>query len=211
MGSPLWSCFGVPFMTLRRIALVGGLITVLLIVLYAALGPVANWQNTPRVDVSALEALRVGDMKKLVFHERPRAPVTKTFLTKDGEETDFSAYRGKVLLVNFWATWCAPCREEMPALDALQREMGGEDFAVLTIATGRNPVKMIEVFFDKVGVSNLPVLRDPTQRLATAMSVFGLPTSVVLDREGNEIARMTGEAEWDGADAKAVIRGVLGE
>ncbi len=198
-------------MTLPRIALMGGAITVLLIVLYAAFGPGANQQNTPGVEPASLEALRLGDMKKLVFHSEPRPPVATAFLDADGAETDLSAYEGKTVLVNFWATWCAPCLKEMPALDKLQQVLGGDRFAVVTIATGRNPPKMIDVFFERAAIENLPKLRDPSQELARAMSVFGLPTSMVLDGQGREIARLRGDADWASEEAVALLKAVVGD
>lgn len=115
-------------------------------------------------------------------------------------------YKGKVVLVNFWATWCAPCRKEMPALDALQSELGGEDFQVVTIATGRNAVPKIHEFFAETGVTNLPVLLDPRQQLARDMGVVGLPVTVLIDRDGNEIARLMGDDHWDSDGAKTLIR-----
>ena len=198
-------------MTLPRLALAGGAIIALTLVIYAAFGPGANRQTGSGADVSSLEALRVGDMKKLVFHAEPRDAVMTAFLNADGAQTNISAYAGKTVLVNFWATWCAPCRAEMPALDALQRELGGEKFEVVTIATGRNPPRKIDVFFEMVGVRNLPKARDPTQALTRDMSVFGLPTTVLLNHAGQEIARMRGDAAWDRPEAVALLRAVIGE
>jgi thiol-disulfide isomerase/thioredoxin len=115
------------------------------------------------------------------------------------------------VLVNFWATWCAPCRKEMPQLNALQKEFGGDDFQVLTIATGRNSEEGIKRFFEEAGVDSLPRHQDPKQKLASQMGVFGLPISVLLDREGREIARLQGDAEWDSESARAIIAALIKE
>ncbi|WP_420005155.1 TlpA family protein disulfide reductase [Arenibacterium sp. LLYu02] len=157
-------------------------------------------------DFSAVEALRDGDMKKLVFHEEGKAVSTKAFDLADGAGTATLAdYQGKYVLVNFWATWCPPCREEMPMLSALQEEFGGENFEVLTLATGRNNPAGIKKFFDEIGVTNLPRHQDPKGAVARDMVVLGLPITVILDPEGHEIARLRGEADWSSESARAVI------
>ncbi len=165
--------------------------------------------NTAFADLSDVAALRDGDMKKLVLHEVAKPAGTASFLDTDGGIHDLTEYRGKYVLLNFWATWCAPCRKEMPALDALSRELGGERFAVVPVATGRNLVPAIQKFFDQVGVEALPILLDKPQDLAREMGVFGLPVTVILDPEGQEIARMRGDADWASDSAKAIISALI--
>ncbi len=176
-------------------------------ILYMALVLVAN---PAFADSATLEALRDGSMKKLVFAD-PVAVPDVAFTDPDGGEYRLSDWQGKYVLVNFWATWCAPCRAEMPALDALQDEFGGERFEVVTIATGRNVLAGIHRFFDETGVKNLPILLDPRQALAREMGVFGLPTTILMDPDGNEIARMRGDAEWHSDSARAIIASWIGE
>lgn len=94
-------------------------------------------------------------------------------------------------------------------LDALQAEFGGETFEVVTIATGRNAVPAIKRFFEEIGVSHLPILLDPKQELAREMAVLGLPITIILNPEGQEIARLRGDAEWDGESAKAIITALV--
>ncbi len=161
-------------------------------------------------NMSAAAALREGDMKKLNFHSDLRAISEKPFVTTDGNNRALADYQGKVVLLNFWATWCAPCRKEMPMLAELQRQMGGDAFQVVTLATGRNPLPAMQKFFDEIGVDNLPLYRDPKQEIARDMSVLGLPATVLIDREGREIARMTGDADWSGASARAILEHVIG-
>ncbi|WP_420568336.1 TlpA family protein disulfide reductase [Thalassovita sp.] len=176
------------------------------IVLYTAL---ALGANTSLAADAALEALRVGDMKKLNLHSDAKAIPDVVFFAEDGSEITLTDYQGKTLLVNFWATWCAPCRKEMPALAALQDEFGGEDFQVVTIATGRNPAPAMKKFFDQIGVTNLPLHRDPKQALARKMSVLGLPVTVVVTPEGQEIGRLMGDADWHSDEARAMVAALL--
>lgn len=179
-----------------------------LAILYTALCLAAN--AAIAADVATLEALREGDMRKLRFHETATEVPATVFTDPDGGEHRLSDWRGRHVLLNFWATWCAPCRKEMPMLDALQSEFGGDAFEVVTVATGRNSVPGIRRFFEETGVENLPILLDPKQELAREMAVLGLPITVLIDPEGREIARLIGDAEWDSDSAKAIIASLLG-
>lgn len=152
------------------------------------------------------QAARDGGLDKLVVAEDPAPVAAAEFTDRDGGTHTLADWQGKVVLLNFWATWCAPCREEMPSLDALQAQMGGDDFTVVPIATGRNAPERIDAFYAETGLENLPVLLDPRQQLARAMGVVGLPVTVLIDRDGNEVARLLGEADWTSEPAKAVIR-----
>ena len=174
-------------------------------VLYTGLALTAN---IALADTSALEALREGTMKKLSFSE-PMDVSDKAFTDPDGGEFTLAGFQGKTVLVNFWATWCAPCRKEMPMLSELQAEFGGDDFEVVTIATGRNSIPGIRKFFEEIGVDNLPIYLDPKQKLARDMAVLGLPITLILDEEGREIARMRGDAEWNSDSAKAIIKALI--
>ena len=152
--------------------------------------------------------LRDGDMKKLVVHEAPQDFAQAEFEGPDGKAS-LADYKGKVVLVNFWALWCAPCREEMPTLEALGAEFRDQDFAVVTVATGPNAPPAIDKFFDEIGVENLPKYRDQRAALGRAAGVLGLPVSVILDREGREVARLTGTANWSSDSAKAIVQALL--
>lgn len=166
--------------------------------------------NAALADAASLNALRHGDMKKLNFHETPKPAAAAEFVLADGAGTATLAdYRGKHILLNFWATWCVPCRKEMPALAELQAELGGPDFEVLTLATGRNSPAGIKKFFADAGITNLPRHQDPKQAVAREMGVLGLPITVILNPEGREIARLIGDAQWNSDSAKSIVRTLL--
>lgn len=176
--------------------------------LYTALALGANVAMA--ADTDALAALAEGDMKKLAWHDAPKPAGETAFETVEGGEISLDAYAGKHVVLNFWATWCAPCREEMPYLSELQEEFGGEAFEVVTVATGRNAVPGMRAFFEEIGVDNLPLHRDPQQALAREMGVFGLPITVILTPEGEEIARLRGDAEWASDSARAIVAALIG-
>lgn len=175
--------------------------------LYTALLAGANPAAAEMPDIAAL---RDGDMKKLVVHTTPESVSNAAFdLADDAGKTTLEDYQGKYVLVNFWATWCAPCRKEMPELNALQKEFGGDDFEVLTIATGRNSPQGIKKFFAEAGIDSLPRHQDARQSLAGQMGIFGLPITVLIDPEGREVARLRGDAKWDSDSAKAIVKSLI--
>ncbi len=176
--------------------------------LYTALSVMAN---TALADPAALEALREGDMRKLTFHSEPLPGSDVTFMGQDGSEMTLSNYQGKYVAINFWATWCAPCRKEMPQLADLQSQLGGDEFEVVTIATGRNPKPAMEAFFDDIGVDNLPLHTDERQNLARSLGVLGLPVTLIVDPDGNEIARLQGDADWSSDSAVAIVEALIAE
>ena len=176
--------------------------------LYKALLGVANLGAAQPADIADL---REGDMRKLVFHAAPIATTDEAFTHEDGSEMVLADLQGRYVVLNFWVTWCAPCRIEMPHLSALQSDLGGDDFEVVTIAVGPNPLPAMQRFFDEIGVDNLPLHTDARQRFARSMGVLGLPVTVILDPEGMEIARMQGEADWSSDSAVAIITALLDE
>lgn len=180
---------------------------ILVAALYTSL---ALGANTAHADIAAADAARTGDMRKLAFHAAPVDLPEIGLVDEADAARSLAAYKGQWVAVNFWATWCAPCRKEMPSLQALDSAMG-DGFSVVTVATGRNSVEGIDKFFAEAGVTTLPKLRDPKSELARNMGVLGLPLTVILNPEGQEIARLIGDADWGGADAKAMFAALMAD
>jgi len=123
--------------------------------------------------------------------------------TINGKTVELTSLRGKVIVLNFWATWCGPCKEEMPALDRLSRRFDPADVAVLTI-TAEHEDTRIKQFMNQLN-SSLPVLLDTQRDVATALMVRGLPTTIFVAKNGTVVGRAVGPREWDGADAVSFI------
>jgi thiol-disulfide isomerase/thioredoxin len=128
-----------------------------------------------------------------------------------GAPADMAPYRGKALLVNLWATWCAPCIEELPSLGQLQQELGGEDFQVVTIAIDEREPSKIEPFLAKHGAANLPVLIDRDRTIDKVAKVIALPTSLLVDREGQVKAMLTGDARWNCGKALEAVKAFVAD
>jgi thiol-disulfide isomerase/thioredoxin len=128
-----------------------------------------------------------------------------------GKPADMAAYRGKALLVNLWATWCAPCIRELPSLGHLQRTLGGADFAVLTIALDEPDAAKVAPFLAQHGAANLPALIDTNRTIDKVMPVSALPTSLLVDKDGKVRGILTGDAEWHCGAALEVVKAFVAD
>ena len=142
----------------------------------------------------------------------PRRPTPEVPM-RDGEgaELGLDRFRGKVVLLNFWATWCAPCVREMPALDRLQAAMGGPDFEVVTVSIDRGGKQAVAPWMADKKLENLGIYLDPKSKLLRAFGARGLPTTYVIDRAGRTAGVIEGPAEWDSVEAKRLVRFYLAE
>jgi thiol-disulfide isomerase/thioredoxin len=160
-------------------------------------------------DRATLKQLRGGDMVKLIVHAAPRDRITETFRDLYGNRLTLADYSGKVVLLNIWATWCPPCRAEMPSLDRLAGEMEGPDFALIALSTDRGGVERVAQFYDDYLIDNLDIMHDRSGNFARQAGVLGLPVTLILDRQGREIARLLGDADWDSPEARAILRRII--
>ncbi len=154
-----------------------------------------------------------GEVAALTVAQTPFRVPDLAFKDADGRERTLADWRGRTVLVNLWATWCVPCRKEMPALDALQSDLGGPKFEVVAINIDtRDPAKPV-AFLKDIGVTHLVYYSDPSakvfQELRLAGKAFGMPTTLIVDRSGCEIGEMAGPAEWASADGVKLISAAL--
>jgi len=154
--------------------------------------------------------LITGEMADFTLAFPPRPAPQIPFEAEGGMRT-LDDFRGKVVLVNFWATWCAPCLKEMPSLDTLQGQLGGDDFAVVAIATDPKGREEAARYLARLETNNLALYTDPRLLFASAIGgTDGLPISILYDRDGSEIGRLVGAADWSSPEAIRLIRAVMG-
>jgi thiol-disulfide isomerase/thioredoxin len=128
------------------------------------------------------------------------------FTDAEGRETRFEAFRGRALVVNFWATWCPPCVAEMPSLDRLHAQVSRDGIEVLALSSDRGGRAQVEPFYQRTAIRHLGIWLDPRGAAGRSLGIRGLPTTIILDRRGLEVARLEGEAEWDHPAMVAALR-----
>ena len=188
--------------------------------------PAAPRPARPRRAALALAGLVLLAASALVFYlatgERPAGPRSGVgwanspqpvpeirFQGADGKAHTLSDFRGKVVLLNVWATWCVPCRKEMPALDRLQQTLGGAEFEVIALSIDSGGAAAVRRFYDEIGIRSLALYVDPSMAASGKLRTVGIPTTLLLDREGRERWRKTGPAEWDSPEIIESLRAKL--
>jgi thiol-disulfide isomerase/thioredoxin len=207
----------------RRIRLVAG---AALVGLLAVLGGVAGVYVTEQgagngatgrcaaalPTAERLKPLTTGEVAALLPASAPEDVRDLAFFREDGAAGTVGDYAGKAVLLNLWATWCIPCREEMPALDRLQQARGGERFQVVTVNLDVGDPAKPAAFLKETGIKSLPDFRDPKMKIFNDLKArslaFGMPTTLIIDADGCQVAALHGPAEWDSAEAGAVIDAV---
>lgn len=157
---------------------------------------------------SPLAGLNKGAMAPLVLRPEP-VDLPEFSFTADGSAKTLRDFAGKVVLMNIWATWCIPCREEMPALDKLEAKLGGKDFAVVAVNIDKGGPDKASAFLKETGATHLPLYTDSAGKLFATLKAVGMPTTLILDRKGREIARLVGPADWASPEALAVIEAAI--
>ena len=156
-------------------------------------------------------SLASGAMQKLVIHPVPKPLPEFTVLDRDGKPRRLAEWRGKVVLVNFWASWCPPCRKEMPEIVALQEAFAGKDFVVVAISEDYKGYDWAFQALKMMGAQRLTLLWDKGNAALRALNERGLPVTLLLNREGLEVARLVGPAAWNAPEAQAVIKTLLAQ
>ena len=144
-------------------------------------------------------------------HDQPMTMPEIRFEDDRGRAVTLANFKGKVVLLSIWATWCGPCRREMPTLDRLQAQLGGPDFEVVALSIDRQGIKVIEQFYKELKINHLAMYVDTSGKVVRDLNVRGLPTSLLIDRSGRELAWMIGPADWDSPVSIAFIRSYLGK
>jgi thiol-disulfide isomerase/thioredoxin len=206
---------------MRRKLIVLGSVLVGAVIGYAAVSRFSDTRNTsgdpdcrPAVALSKkLSPLAHGEVAALTMATAPLKLPDLAFLDADGQPKRLSDWRGKTVLVNLWATWCVPCRKEMPALDALQGQLGGADFEVVAINIDTRDPQKPKAFLRDGNLSKLAYFTDANAKVFQDLKgigrALGMPTSVLVDGKGCEIATIAGPAEWASDDAVKLIKAAV--
>ena len=147
------------------------------------------------------------------FLVKPERKPLPDFAFQDGagKPLKLSDWKGRVVLVNLWATWCAPCRKEMPDLATLQKELGSDQFEVVAISVDRKGAEASSTFLKETGADNLKLYVEPTTAIVGELQSAGLPATILVDRQGREIGRLLGPAHWAAPEAIALVKAALAE
>ncbi len=169
-----------------------------------------GWTGVAMIVVmTSLFAAAQAPLKSFVLHDAPKPVATVAFDDAEGRSRTLADFKGKVVLLNIWATWCVPCRKEMPALDRLQGAMGSPDFEVLPVSIDRGGIAKVRDFYSEIGVRHLAIYIDVSGQAPRALGAVGLPTTLVIDRAGQEVGRVIGPAEWDSSEIADVLRPII--
>ena len=136
------------------------------------------------------------NIKNLVIHKQNKKLKNITFLDVDNKPINLNEFTGQLVIINFWATWCAPCKEEMPSLDNLKNLKAFENLKILPINVGQEDIQKSKFFFDDLKIKNLELYFDNSIKLAKTFTLRGLPTSVIINKEGEEFARIIGSIDF---------------
>lgn len=182
---------------------------------YVTVGPNDNVSSAPPAGGEAKSGSAAtpdaghGDLVGYVDRPVPLDMPEVRFKDETGADMTLAAFKGKTVLLNLWATWCAPCRKEMPSLDRLQAALGSDKFEVVALSLDRAGVEAARKFYDEIGVKSLKLYIDSTMRAGNSLKAVGMPTTILIDAEGRERGRLPGPAEWDSAEAKEIIAKVM--
>lgn len=180
-----------------------------LALLLAAIYAIAVTPDNGRIAKGSRPEASSDRISRFKWLNAPRALPDTPFEDAEGHPVHFADFAGKVVLVNLWATWCAPCIEEMPSLAQLQEHVGRGDFEIVAISQDRKAEDARE-WIGANGLAALALYHDPGNDLLDTLKAPGLPTSILIDREGREVGRLEGPADWSSDSAKALIAKVLG-
>jgi thiol-disulfide isomerase/thioredoxin len=155
------------------------------------------------------KALSTGTLAAFLIHPETKPLPDVAFADGEGKPLKLSDWKGRVVLINLWATWCAPCRKEMPDLAKLQRELGSDQFEVVAISVDRKGVEASSSFLKETGADALRLYVEPSTNIVGELQSAGLPATILVDRQGRELGRLLGPAHWAAPEAVALIQAAL--
>ncbi|MCZ6744188.1 MAG: TlpA disulfide reductase family protein [Alphaproteobacteria bacterium] len=177
------------------------------------LAPTAERASAGGANAAPIPAVQTPPPEPLEFPfdllDPPRPLPELRFVDGEGRPLTLADFRGKVILLNIWATWCIPCLREMPTLDRLQAKLGGPRFEVVVLSIDIGGIPVVEKFYRALKLDSLGIYVDKTLRVKRDLGIVGIPTTLLIDRQGREIGRLAGPAEWDSKEAIKAIRRYL--
>jgi thiol-disulfide isomerase/thioredoxin len=169
-----------------------------------------GWTAAMLFAVASLQfAMAQDPPKNVVQHGVPKTIAAISFEDSQGRSRSLADFKGKVVALNIWATWCGPCRAEMPALDRLQAALGGRDFEVVPVSIDRGGIDLVKKFYAEINIRNLAIYVDTSGQVMRTLGAIGVPTTLVIDRAGNEVGRITGPAEWDAPEIAEFLKPII--
>ena len=147
--------------------------------------------------ITNLVAEELPDIKNIVIHKVPKTYDNVIFLDKNDQKININEYTGKLLILNFWATWCEPCKEEMPSLDKLQANPELDKIKIFPINIGKENLTKVNKFFIDLNIKNFEAYFDPPTTLAKMFTLRGVPTTILINKEGQEFARIIGSVDFE--------------
>ncbi|MGX1501063.1 thiol-disulfide isomerase/thioredoxin [Labrenzia sp. MBR-25] len=193
-----------PRLRLTLAALAGAVLV--LVALSAASVLFIGGDSPPNGPVVADKRAAAISSRSFVIHETPRPLPAITFVDGNDQTLTLDDFRGRTVLLNIWATWCVPCREEMPTLDALEVELGGPRFEVVALSVDRAGPEVVRKFYSEIGIKHLGLYIDSSMQASFDLQASGLPTTLLIDGDGRELGRLVGPAEWDTPEMVAFLK-----
>lgn len=189
------------------------LVIIISFVLSAIFGGYLVYQNIQNENSAAQQLaltekqkLATGELAAFLYNAQPMELPKVDFLGPQNQNMDLSQFKGKTILLNLWATWCGPCRHEMPTLDELQAKLGSDKFEVVTLNVDRKAIEKAQAFFDEISIKHLQLYADPSTKAMRTLRARGLPMTMLINAQGKEVGRIFGPADWMSEEAINLIQ-----
>lgn len=166
-------------------------------------------QSESRAPATVLSVTKPAASFSFPVHETPKLMPALSFVDANKQKRTLASFQGKLILLNIWATWCTPCREEMPTLNRLQAKHGSAEFEVVALSIDRAEITLIEQFYEDLGLDAIAAYVDPTSSAMDTLNVIGIPATLLINPQGDEIGRILGPAVWDAPEMVEAVKRYL--